>query len=66
MRLEILIDEPNGSKLLLKDHPPKDGSVTQYACGFICVGSWAGRLEQHKKFVKSHIGRYIKTLENEK
>jgi hypothetical protein len=62
MRLEIIIDEPNNSTLLLKDHPPKDGD-TQYACGFRCIGSWAGRIEQHAKFIKTPLGKYIKKLE---
>lgn len=49
--------------LLLKEHPPKDGFRTEYACGLNIWGSWASRIEEWNKFKKSKAGKYILKLE---
>lgn len=61
MKLEILIESGSSKKLV--DHPQKDGPETKYACGLLLIGSWASRLEQHKEFCKTHIGKYLLKLE---
>lgn len=49
----------------LEKHPQKDGIITQYKCGFICVGGWSSRIEKWEEFIDSPIGKYILSCESE-
>lgn len=63
MRLEIIISETSSDKRLSKP-PAKDGD-TVYACGLTLLGSWASRLQQHREFIDTPIGRYILEFEKD-
>ncbi len=64
MRLEIIVHERSVDKQLSKA-PQKDGSSTDYSCGLSVIGSWASRLEQHKQFCETKLGKYILELEKQ-
>jgi hypothetical protein len=49
----------------LKQTPPKYGWEQEYDCGLRVWGSWASRIEEHEKFCKSKIGKYILELEEQ-
>jgi hypothetical protein len=49
--------------LALSARPQKDGTKTEYKCGFTCIGTWATRLDKHKVFINSTMGKYIMKLE---
>lgn len=50
---------------LLNEIPQKDGQSTEYACGLIVTGGWSTRLEKHKEFINTKIGKYILEIESE-
>lgn len=49
----------------LNEIPQKDGQSTEYVCGLIVTGGWSTRLEKHKEFINTKIGKYILEIESE-
>ena len=49
---------------LLNERPQKDGLSTKYVCGLKVTGGWATRLERHKEFTETVMGKYILELES--
>lgn len=49
---------------LLNQVPSKDEWESSYLCGFIAVGTWASRIEKHREFISTTMGKYILELES--
>ncbi len=49
---------------LLDKKPSKDEWESKYVCGISFTGGWATRLEKHREFINTPIGKYILELES--
>jgi hypothetical protein len=48
----------------LKEIPQKDGFGTEYECGLEVRGGWGTRIDKHREFINTKMGKYILLLES--